>query len=211
MEELIKYFCNLLIIQYRNKPKASATVESLVRATFEDINKNVFLLEYQNSFDLDTAELEQLKALAKYIGYSDSLNAPEMNYFRLSDYEGDDETPGLSDYNEQYIGYPLLTYSGYTFVDKSLSGSVGIVFFRKVLKFLSEMKNETLSLGNLSNLLYKYFGNDIYVEEGDKSITYVYSDSMYQQFNSDATLFEVFIKKYMPRPMGCTLAVRKEN
>lgn len=209
MEEIIKYYINLLILQYRNKPKAKATIESLAKVLFEDINGEVFLLKFQNAFDLDTAELEQLKALSKYIGYSDSLNVIDTNYFRLSDYEGDDETPGLSDYNEQYIGYPLLTYSGYTYIIKSLSGSVGIVFFRKILKFLSEIKNKILSLGNLSILLYKYFGNDIYVEEGDKSITYVYSDSIYQQFNSDAILFEAFVKKYMPRPIGCTMTVVK--
>ena len=49
MEELIKYFCNLLIIQYRNKPKARATIEALVRSHFEDqVTGEIFTLEVKN-------------------------------------------------------------------------------------------------------------------------------------------------------------------
>ena len=65
------------------------------------------------------------------------------------------------------------------------------------------MKNEVLSLGNLDKYLYKYFGNDLYVKEGDKMITYVYSEAFLKMFNLDLDAIETFINKYMPRPMGC--------
>lgn len=205
MEELIKYYLNLLIIQYRNKPKAKATIETLVKSLFEDVNGNIFGLEYINAFDLDTAELAQLEVLAKYIGYDNSLEIINTNFFRLSDMEGLDETPGLSDMEERYSGYPILGYSGYTYTVDTLSGIAGINFYRKVLGFLSEMKNEVLSLGNLDKLLYKYFDLDIFVEEGDKTIKYVYSEALLKLFNLDINAINIFIKKYMPRPMGCTM------
>lgn len=203
MEELIKYFCNLLIIQYRNKPKAKATIEALVRSLFEDVNGGILALEVLNSYDLDTAQLAQLNVLAKYLGYSDSLDLINNNYLKLSDMEGLDETPGLSDYNDQFLGNPLLDYSGYTYTHETVSGLAGIDFFRKTLGFLSEIKNEVLSLGNLDRLLYKYFDLDITVEEGNKTIKYIYSEALLKLFNLNITAINTFIEKFMPRPMGC--------
>lgn len=210
MEELIKYFCNLLIIQYKNKPKAKATIEALVRSLFETSDGKVFLLEYQNAYDIDTAHLEQLRYLSNYIGYNDNLNIIDTNYFKLSDTEGLDETPGLSDTDDQAIGYPLLTYSGYTYTELSLSGLTDVDFFRKTLLFLIDMKTDVLSLGNLDKNLYKYYGLDIYVKEGDKEITYVYSQAILKLFNLNLEAIEAFIKKYMPRPMGCGLNIEFE-
>lgn len=213
MEEIISYYVNLLILQYRNKPKARGTIEALAKSLFEDINKNVFLLEFQNAYDLDTSLLAQLKTLAKYIGYSDKLNIIEENFLKLSDYEGTDETPGLSSYDETFTGLHLLSYSGYTYIEKSVTSVAGISFFRKVLKFLSEMKNEILSVESLDRVLHKHFNKDlfvedIFVEEGNKEITYFYSDDILEKFGSDTDLVESFIKKFMPRPMGCEIQVQ---
>lgn len=208
MEELIKYFCNLLIIQYKNKPKAKATIEALVRSLFETSDGKVFLLEYQNAYDLDTAQLAQLELLAKYIGYDGSLDVINTNYFKLSDTEGLTITPGLSDTEGNYSGHPLLNYSGYTYTTTTLPGVAGIDFFRKTLLFLSEMKGEVLSLGNLDRLLQKYYGNDLYVIEGAKEITYVYDEDILKLFNNDTGTVEAFIRKYMPRPMGCGFSIQ---
>ncbi|MBR0541078.1 MAG: DUF2612 domain-containing protein [Clostridia bacterium] len=207
MEDLIKYFCNLLIIQYRNKVKASATIKALVKTLFEDVEGNVFLLKYQDAFDLDTADDAQLQVLAKYIGAYDTLSVPQTNYFKLSDTEGQDETPGLSDVFDTYTGYPLLSYSGYNYVIQSIVGVAGIDVFRNILKFLTEMKNETLSSGNLDRTLYKYFQDSLFVEEGNKSIKYIYTDEILDKFSRDTSLLETTIKNTMPKPMGCSLSI----
>ena len=210
MEELIKHYVDLLIIQYRTKMKAMATIEAFVKVVFADDSNEIFLNKIQNAYDLDTASLAQLNVLAKYIGYDDSLNLINNNYFRLSDTEGEDVTPGLSDTEGQYVGYPLLNYSGYTYTKVSLSGLTNVDFFRKVLKFLAEMKNEILSVGNIDRVLYKIFGEDISVEEGAKSITYIYSEAILDLFDGNVENIETFIKKFFPRPMGCSLFVRQE-
>lgn len=210
MEELIKHYVDLLIIQYRTKMKAMATIEAFVKVVFADDSNEIFLNKIQNAYDLDTASLAQLNVLAKYIGYDDSLNLINNNYFRLSDTEGEDVTPGLSDTEGQYVGYPLLNYSGYTYTKVSLTGLTNVDFFRKVLKFLAEMKNEILSVGNIDRVLYKIFGEDISVEEGAKSITYIYSEAILDLFDGNVENIEAFIKKFFPRPMGCSLSVRQE-
>lgn len=210
MEEIINYYVNLLILQYRNKPKAKATIESLAKILFEDVNGEVFLLKFQDAYDLDTASLAQLNTLAQYVGFSDKLNIVKNDYFKLSDYNGTDETPGLSSYDGANVGYPLLSYAGYTYIEQSVTNVAGISFFRNVLKFLTEMKNEPLSLESLDRLLYKYFGEDLYVKDGVKQITYVYGQAILKAFQQNVQLVEEFIKKYMPRPMGCGIGIEKK-
>lgn len=206
MEELIKHYIDLLIIQYKTKMKARATIEAFVRTLFADDNDDILLLKIQNAYDLDTAQETQLKTLAKYIGYDDSLNIINTNYFKLSDTEGVDVTPGLSDTEGQYSGYPLLTYSGYTYNELSIIGSAGIDEFRRILNFLSEMKNNVLSLGNIDALLDKYFGGLIYIEEGEKQIIYHIAADYLPFLDTDSKL-KMFFQKYFPKPMGCSLQV----
>jgi len=61
---LAKYYVNLLIIQYRGKPKAEKTIKAFVRllVIFELIN------QVKNGFDITTAQGTQLDILAKYAG-----------------------------------------------------------------------------------------------------------------------------------------------
>ena len=63
-EELIGYYRNLLIIQYRGKPRAGKTIEAFIRLMiiFELIS------QVKNGFDIDTAQGSQLDILAKYAG-----------------------------------------------------------------------------------------------------------------------------------------------
>lgn len=63
-EELIEYYADLLIIQYRNKPKAKATIELLADLFTVDL----LPLNVKNAFDLDTAIGVQLDSIGKYMG-----------------------------------------------------------------------------------------------------------------------------------------------
>lgn len=63
-QELIDYYADLLILQYRGKPKAYATIQALV--------KNVIMgqlpLAVQNAYDIETSVGVQLDVLGKYAG-----------------------------------------------------------------------------------------------------------------------------------------------
>lgn len=63
-EEIILYYSNLLILQYRTQPKAIATMEALVTPIIMD----QLPLAVQNAFEIGTAVGTQLDVLGKYTG-----------------------------------------------------------------------------------------------------------------------------------------------
>lgn len=65
-QELIDYYAKLLILQYREKPKAFATIQTLVTPVIMD----QLPLAVQDAFDIDTAVGVQLDVLGKYAGVS---------------------------------------------------------------------------------------------------------------------------------------------
>ena len=67
IEELVKYYQNLLIIQYHNKPKAKAVIGLLAR---ELADAWYLLKQVQDCFNLEVAVGKQLDILAKYYGIS---------------------------------------------------------------------------------------------------------------------------------------------
>ena len=61
---LVRYYSNLLILQYKDKPRAKAQVEAFVQEAII----NLLPVSIRDSFDLTTAKGEQLDFLGKYIG-----------------------------------------------------------------------------------------------------------------------------------------------
>lgn len=64
--ELIAYYVDLIILQYKEKPKARGTVDFLVSMPIA----NQIYTATQNAFDLETAVGVQLDTLGKYVGAS---------------------------------------------------------------------------------------------------------------------------------------------
>lgn len=67
--EIISYYSGLLIIQYRSKPKAKATIEALVSPVVMD----ELPAKVQNAFNIETAIGKQLDVIGKYAGVVRSL------------------------------------------------------------------------------------------------------------------------------------------
>ncbi len=65
-QEIVNYYANLLILQYHEKPKAFATIQTLVRPVIMD----QLPVAVQNAFDVDTAVGVQLDVIGKYVGVS---------------------------------------------------------------------------------------------------------------------------------------------
>lgn len=65
-QEIIDYYANLLILQYKQKPKAYATIQAQVKPVIMD----QLPVKVQNAFDVDTAEGVQLDVIGKYVGAS---------------------------------------------------------------------------------------------------------------------------------------------
>lgn len=206
MESLIKYFINLLILQYRNKPKAKATIEALTRTTFEGNNGEIFPIKVQESYDLDTAIGKQLDVLGKYIGYDRVLPIPIDNTFKYAEYdESINPTEGYSEYEIEKITYPYAEYRYSTFQYYNISDNT----YRSLLKMISLLKGKSLSLGNIDEVLYEIFGNKIYLIEKDKKLEYHISADLYPILETQDSL-NIFFNKYFPRPMGCSLLVVRD-
>lgn len=68
--EIIAYYANLLILQYRQKPHAYATIQALVKPVIMD----QLPTQVQDAFDIDTAVGVQLDTLGKYAGVTRYAN-----------------------------------------------------------------------------------------------------------------------------------------
>ena len=65
-EEIVLYYCNLLIIQYRGKPKATGMIQTLVTPVVMD----QLPTQVMNAYALDSAIGVQLDVIGKYVGIS---------------------------------------------------------------------------------------------------------------------------------------------
>jgi hypothetical protein len=65
-DELATYYADLLIMQYKEKPKAYAQVLALAKMAVRDL----LPIQIQDAFSLDTAIGVQLDVLGKYVGVS---------------------------------------------------------------------------------------------------------------------------------------------
>jgi hypothetical protein len=65
-DELVKYYADLLILQYKNKPNAYATVQAVVKPLMMD----QLPLQVLDALNIDTAVGAQLDIIGKYVGVS---------------------------------------------------------------------------------------------------------------------------------------------
>lgn len=81
-QEYVDYLANLLIIQYHEKPKASATIKALAQQLPVDL-----ILRIRDTFNMDTAVGEVLDILGKYLGVSRWYYDDEGTQIKLTDEE----------------------------------------------------------------------------------------------------------------------------
>lgn len=79
--ELKAYYADLLILQYRSKPRAYATIQASVDLFIQ----NQILFAIRDAFDIDTAIGAQLDILGKYAGVSRLVNTFTMGTVALDD------------------------------------------------------------------------------------------------------------------------------
>lgn len=80
-QELIDYYAKLLILQYRGKPKAFATIQALAKPVIMD----QLPLAVQGAFNIDDAIGTQLDVLGKYVGVTRTGHAPNGDVITLTD------------------------------------------------------------------------------------------------------------------------------
>lgn len=154
--DLTKYYSELLINQYINKPKAYNTIYHSVRVgiLYE------ILEAISNGFDIESAKGKQLDVLAKYVGVSREVSGPiffTKDYFAYKRYSDPNDIPGFVGYGRygeppigEYRKYEDSKISTYTLTDNEIKGAI---------KFAIIKNNCNGSIGELNDLYYQIFGD----------------------------------------------------
>ena len=205
MEELLKYYANLLIIQYNGKPKAQATIELLTNIMFS----NLILIQIQNAFDWKVAVGNQLDIIGKWVGvtrfYKGSLYWGDtfLSYPNSNDLVPTDNTDAFQHGYSNYDTFDtdtgnVLTYENIGFVEQSLDDAD----YRTVigLKIIKNSINHTCK--NIDDAIWEYFNGQVYTTWDNMAVTYHYPSSL-------NTVMEVCkSKNVLPAPIGIQIILR---
>ena len=157
------YYADLLILQYRNKPKARATIKMLVDICMGD----GLVFELNDCLNIDTAVGKQLDLIGQILGCSRNIYGlnPDINYFSFEK----TNAYGFSDKNALSEGY-WKTYKNSTGSAYALSDGD----YRLLLKFKATLNVMKGSMQGMDEALYQIFGDNVTIQNNqDLSIAYV--------------------------------------
>lgn len=196
MEKLIAYYTNLLILQFKLKPKAKATIELLVAEALNDL----IIEQVRDGFNVDTAIGKQLDVIAKYVGAKRSFAGVVFNreYFNYATYGA--ESYILHGYNT----YTTVNPKVFPYVDyKGISSTFQLTDsqLRSLIKYLILKNNSNGSTESIVNMLYTLMGNDVKVVDGqDMTLTYYFNpNNSFGQFIYNLGIY--------PQPMGVGVSI----
>lgn len=162
-----EYYANLLIIQYRNKPKARATIKLGADLYLSD----GLVWDIGNVLDIDTAIGAQLDLIGKILGQSRNIPGLVIDKPFFS-FEKEDAY-GFSTADELSEGYW-----------KNYRNSVGSVYnlsdysYRILLKFKAMYNVRRASMAFMYDMYYRAFGNEIkMINNQDLTVTYEVSNN----------------------------------
>lgn len=199
VDELVIYYQNLLIIQYKRLTKASATIAALATETIA----NLIYTQVQNAFDLSTAIGAQLDILGAYVGAFrflanfSSLNGYMAFPFYTDPFPG--TVVGFSEYTD--VGVPVGYWRLYTTTDTSLTMTDSQL--QSLTKYLIALHASDMTISSIDLILQEFFGQYLILTDNlDMTITYTHDSS---------DPFELFaIIQYMnafPKPAGVQINI----
>lgn len=202
--QLVDYYANLLIIQYHDKAKAKAHVETLVR----EVIANGIYFDVQDAFNLETAIGVQLDVVGIY---QDIDRLYTTNEF-LDAYFGFEDAADIGNLQNTIVGF-----NDAASPDKSgefLDAREVIVnnfrlnddAFRTLIKLRIAQNYGNYSTQDITESLSIYFGDDIVVLDNyDMSMTYLIGNT------SEALVNAALQKNVLPKPAGVRLEVIDGN
>lgn len=187
VEDVQEYYANLLILQYKNKPKARATIKTMAELYLGD----GLVFDIQDVLDIDKAEGAQLDIIGKILGCPRNIPGFTIDTPYFS-YETAPEPHGFSDKNELSDGF-----------FKRYNNSIGSIYslkdipYRQLLKFKAIYNLRRGSWSNLDEIYYTFFGDDIeLINNEDLSVTF-----NIKAIASVATRAAIFLD-YIKPPLG---------
>lgn len=151
MNDFIQAYLNLLIFQYRDKPKASAEIQVILKE-FGSIFD--FYNSFETEFDLDIAQGKQLDIIGKIVGLSRNVPlAVAKKYFGFDD---DTNTFPFSELNGGVVSYPFKELDEEEYTDLQLN-DIDYRFFLKAKISNNFAESDILSV----NEIIMYLFNDL--------------------------------------------------
>lgn len=197
-DELVQFYQNLLIIQYKEQPNAVATIGALAT---EVVASQIFA-QVRDGFDIQTAVGKQLDILAEYVGAPREIFAydPSIPYFALYSYI---TTPpsniGFASYSD--VTDPVDNWISYTTSQTTFVLTDGQL--RLLIQYLIAVHKSDTTLANIDLILQAFFG--IYcelIDNEDMTITYQH------QIADPNSLFSIVSQlNALPHPAGVQIIV----
>ena len=208
LEDLQKYFADLLIIQYRNAPKNRAFIANLVNLIFAN---NLALQIKDKTVNIDESIGAQLDVVGKWVGIDRYYNGnlwphPYLafpNYQTIRDESYSSVQGGFSTYgNFADNNGGFLTYESWQAVRTTVN-EIGDEYFRALIK-LKVIKNSiNHTCKNIDNAIWEWSNGNVYTTWDVMSLTYHYS-AEYKDLMILANT-----KNALPKPTGCTLILEE--
>lgn len=166
-DDVKEYYANLLILQYRGKPKARETIKLGADIYMGD----GLIFDLENILDIDTEEGAQLDIIGKILGCPRTIQgivAQVPNYFQ---FHIDENSYGFSSVgrprNAQFKSAQFIQNSVYSLTDTE---------YRPLLKYKAMLNVMRASMSNVDDILYRYFNSLVYMRNNrDLSIDWVIS------------------------------------
>ena len=201
LEDLKKYYANLLIIQYNGKPKAKATIELMVKLLYVDM----VLLQIRDAFDWRTAVGQQLDIIGDWVGVNRFYNG-QLFYFRpwfsLVDWNGEPDNlqGGFSTFQTfDEGGGGFLTYDDILPTQNRLTDDG----FRLMIGLKIIKNSISTTCKNIDEAIWDYFGGDVYTVWGDNQLTYYYKPVLSE------VMQVALYKNVLPCPTGIRIELRE--
>ena len=191
VQNVENYYADLLIIQYRNKPKARATIKLGADLYLAD----GLIFDLNNILDIDTAIGVQLDLIGKILGcnrniYGLTLDTKFFSFQKNNAY-------GYSDKDALSEGY-WKNYQNSTGTIYSLPDDV----YRTLLKFKAIYNVRRGSMQFMDEMYWRIFGNEInMVNNHDLSVTYNVPTS-----HSVAVTAAIYLN-YLEPPLGINYTI----
>lgn len=199
VDGIINYYVNLLIIQYNNKPKARATIYSII----EKLIASAILLDIKEAFNVDTAIGVQLDVLGKYVDLDRFYAGQDLTgFFALTTYTDPPSPAGKIGLTTYTLGF---SKPGKTLIYPDvLSGTLSLDDddFRFLIKLRIFQNNINFSHGAIDNVLFNFFGDQLIADSPGNMVMYYFA-----QFGLGAIIIVALQKDLLPRPMGVRLAL----
>lgn len=206
-EEILKhlenYFCDLLIIQYRQAPENRALIKELVNLVFAN---NLALQIKDLTVDLEKSIGAQLDVVGKWLGLDRYYKGVELwnkKYFSLPSYshiKSGNYNPymgGFSNYtNFETIGGATLTYQ--QIIDtRTAQNKLGDTIYRQLLKLKAIKNSIKHTKKNIDEAIYNWSNGEVYTTWETMKVIYNYP----QRYKTVMELAES--KNVLLIPSGC--------